>query len=219
MIRASHRWQSCAVRLMAHRGVRQFLDLGCGYLTTGTADDELMPVHEAAWGAGITAAHVLYADQDGEAADAAWLMTGQAPGTGAVCADMRDVGAVLGSDAGRRLIDPCKPCGIIFRLELALPAPGGGAGDGGRVGGGGRTGIPHRGHGRAVRGPGTVGTGQGGAPGAVVELQRGGDCGAVQPGWSCCRRGSGLSSGARRAGFRGGRSWPGGSGCGADRLQ
>ena len=105
MIRASHRWQSCAVRLMAHRGVRQFLDLGCGYLTPGTCDDELMPVHEAAWGAGITTAHVVYADSDGEAADAAWLMTGMAPRTGAVCADMRDVGAVLGSDAGRRLID------------------------------------------------------------------------------------------------------------------
>ena len=58
MIRAGHRWQSCAVRLMAHRGVRQFLDLGCGYLTPGTCDDELMPVHEAAWGAGITTAHV-----------------------------------------------------------------------------------------------------------------------------------------------------------------
>ena len=82
MIRASHRWQSCAVRRMAQGGVRQYLDLGCGYLVTGTADDELMPVHEAAWGAGITTAHVLYADQDGEVADAAWLMTGRrrAPG-------------------------------------------------------------------------------------------------------------------------------------------
>ena len=117
MIRASHRWQSCAVRLMAHRGVRQFIDLGCGYLVAGTADDELMPVHEAAWGAGITAAKTLYCDSDGEVSDSVWLMTGQAPGTGAVCADMRDVGAVLGSDAGRRLIDPGRPCGITFGLS------------------------------------------------------------------------------------------------------
>ena len=82
-----------------------------------------MPVHEAAWGAGITTAQVVYADQDGEVADAAWLMTGMAPGTGAVCADLRDVGAVLGSDAGQRLIDPGRPVGVVFGLSLHYMSP------------------------------------------------------------------------------------------------
>ncbi|WP_051301628.1 SAM-dependent methyltransferase [Actinomadura rifamycini] len=98
-----------AVRTLAARGVRQFLDLGCGLPT----DDNL---HQMA-ARYVHGPRVVYVDADPLVIAHARARLA-ADGVAALRADLRDPAAILASAEVRRLIDPTEPVALVFASVL-----------------------------------------------------------------------------------------------------
>ncbi|MEV0680782.1 SAM-dependent methyltransferase [Actinosynnema sp. NPDC050436] len=99
-----------AVRFMAARGIRQFLDIGSGIPTVSN-------VHEVAQ-AVDPACRVVYVDRDPIAVAHSELMLTGNDRAAIVRADMRDVEGVLGSPQVAELLDLTEPVGLLMMLML-----------------------------------------------------------------------------------------------------
>ena len=99
-----------AVRHVAAKGVRQFLDLGSGIPTVGN-------VHEIAQAADRDA-RVVYVDMDPVAVAHSHAILADNDNATAVHADLRDVAEVLDSAQTRRLIDFSRPVGLLMVAVL-----------------------------------------------------------------------------------------------------
>ncbi|TDE33582.1 SAM-dependent methyltransferase [Actinomadura sp. 6K520] len=116
--RADRGFLGRAVRLLAGRGVRQFVDLGCGL----PKDDNL---HQMA-ARHIGGSRVVYVDDDPLVIAHARALLLDGGNIAALRADVRDAAAILGSPEVRRLIDPSEPVAFVFSSVLHhLPAAGG----------------------------------------------------------------------------------------------
>jgi S-adenosyl methyltransferase len=95
-----------AVRWMAQRGIRQFIDLGAGLPTQ-------RPTHEVAREI-LPDARVLYTDNDPGVIAHGHEMLAEVPGTAVVEADFRQPGKLLSHPETRRLIDFAEPVGLLI---------------------------------------------------------------------------------------------------------
>ncbi|GIF14892.1 SAM-dependent methyltransferase [Actinoplanes teichomyceticus] len=94
-----------AVRYLAARGVRQFLDIGSGIPTAGN-------VHEIALEA-APGARVVYVDIDPVAVEHSRAILAGVERTGVICADVRDTGRVLG-EAEKLGLDLTEPVAVLL---------------------------------------------------------------------------------------------------------
>jgi O-methyltransferase involved in polyketide biosynthesis len=101
-----------AVRYLADRGIRQFVDIGCGLPTQGN-------VHEIAQ-AIAPDARVAYVDNDPEVVVHARALLETNPFTRAVQADLRDPDALLALPEIRELIDFNRPVAVLLIAVLHL---------------------------------------------------------------------------------------------------
>lgn len=108
--RASRAFLANAVRTLAGRGVRQFLDLGCGLPRERNLHQMAAP-HAGG-------ARVVYVDDDPLVIAHARALLIDAGNIAALRADVRDPAAVLGSPEVRRLIDPSEPVALVFSSVL-----------------------------------------------------------------------------------------------------
>ena len=95
-----------AVRYLVAQGVRQFLDIGSGIPTAGN-------VHEIALDAAPDAA-VVYVDIDPVAVEHSRAILAGVDRAGVICADVRDVGRVLGEARKLGLLDFAKPVAVLL---------------------------------------------------------------------------------------------------------
>ena len=99
-----------AARWIAARGIRQFIDIGCGLPTAGNTHQVLLEV--------VPDARVVYADIDPMvAAHASGLLT-DASSTRLITADLRDPCALLGDPGLRAMIDFAEPVGLLMTAVL-----------------------------------------------------------------------------------------------------
>lgn len=116
--RAARAFLAGSVRLLAERGVRQFVDLGCGL---PRADN----LHQMA-ARHIAGTRVVYVDRDPLVIAHARALLIDGGNIAALRADVRDPDAVLGSPEVRRLIDPAEPVALVLSSVLHfLPGAGG----------------------------------------------------------------------------------------------
>ncbi|WP_187438322.1 SAM-dependent methyltransferase [Actinomadura decatromicini] len=108
--RAAREFLARAVRVLAARGVRQYLDLGCG-LPTSESLHRIAARHAA----GV---RVVYVDDDPLVIAHARALLIDGGNVAALRADVRDPGAILGSPEVRRLIDPAEPVALVFSSVL-----------------------------------------------------------------------------------------------------
>ncbi|MFC4048147.1 SAM-dependent methyltransferase [Actinomadura syzygii] len=109
-VRAAREFLARAVRVLAARGVRQYLDLGCG-LPTSEALHRIAARH-------ATGARVVYVDDDPLVIAHARALLIDGGNVAALRADVRDPGSILGSPEVRRLIDPAEPVALVFSSVL-----------------------------------------------------------------------------------------------------
>ncbi|WP_396449113.1 SAM-dependent methyltransferase [Actinomadura sp.] len=107
---AARAFLSGAVRLLAERGVRQFVDLGCGL----PRSDNL---HQMA-ARRIGGTRVVYVDHDPLVIAHARALLIDGGNVAALRADIRDPASVLGSPEVRRLIDPAEPVALVLSSVL-----------------------------------------------------------------------------------------------------
>ena len=100
----------------ARRGVRQFLDLGCGLPATPA-------LHDAAR-EGEPSATVVYVDRDPAVISHAETMCWAGGRLGAVLADVRDVASVLAAAGKPGLLDFAEPAAIVLGGTLSTMAAG-----------------------------------------------------------------------------------------------
>jgi SAM-dependent methyltransferase len=113
---ANRQFLGRAVRYALGRGIRQFLDLGCGIPTVGN-------VHEIA-DAADPAARVLYVDSDRVVVAHARALLVDTDTAAAIEADLRDVADILGHEQTRRLIDFDQPVAVLLVSVLHfVPGP------------------------------------------------------------------------------------------------
>ncbi|WP_165495495.1 SAM-dependent methyltransferase [Actinomadura roseirufa] len=103
--RASRAFLGRAVRALTARGVRQFVDLGCGLPAA-------VNLHQIA--ARHAAARVVYVDDDPLVIAHARALLIRDGDIAALKADIRDPERVLASPEMRRLIDPREPVALVF---------------------------------------------------------------------------------------------------------
>ncbi|NDU73681.1 SAM-dependent methyltransferase [Actinomadura sp. DSM 109109] len=115
--RAARRFLACSVAMLAGRGVRQFVDLGCGL---PRADN----LHQMAAGRG-GGPRVVYVDHDPLVIAHARALLIDGGNVAALRADIRDPAAVMGSPEVRRLIDPAEPVALVCSSVLHF-VPGAG---------------------------------------------------------------------------------------------
>ncbi|MEU8802011.1 SAM-dependent methyltransferase [Spirillospora sp. NPDC048819] len=108
--RASRDFLARAVRLLAGRGVRQYLDLGCGL---PRADN----LHQMA-ARHIGGTRVVYVDDDPLVIAHARALLIDGGNIAALNADIRDPASILDSPEVRRLIDPAEPVALVFSSVL-----------------------------------------------------------------------------------------------------
>ncbi|GAA0228653.1 SAM-dependent methyltransferase [Actinomadura nitritigenes] len=105
-----------AVRACAERGVRQFLDLGCG-LPAGDNLHQMAARHTAG-------PRVVYVDADPLVIAHARALLVEGGNIAALQADLRDPASILAAPQVRRLIDPAEPVALVFSSVLhLLPDP------------------------------------------------------------------------------------------------
>jgi SAM-dependent methyltransferase len=108
--RAARAFLADSVALLAGRGVRQFVDLGCGL---PKADN----VHQmAARRTGGT--RVVYVDHDPLVIAHARALLIEGGNIAALLADIRDPDAIMDSPEVRRLIDPAEPVALVLSSVL-----------------------------------------------------------------------------------------------------
>ncbi len=98
------------VRLLAGRGIRQFVDLGCGL---PTADN----LHQMA-ARHASGTRVIYVDNDPLVMAHARALLIDDGNIAALRGDLRDPTAIIESPEWRRLIDPREPVGLVFSSVL-----------------------------------------------------------------------------------------------------
>lgn len=101
-----------SVRHMAARGIRQFLDLGCG-LPSPHGN-----IHQVAQQR-ATGARVVYVDNDAIVAAHGNAILVENEYTAAIATDLRDASAVFSTEAVRHLIDPSEPIGLLLAGTVA----------------------------------------------------------------------------------------------------
>ncbi|WP_367135401.1 SAM-dependent methyltransferase [Saccharothrix sp. HUAS TT1] len=106
MVQHSRAFLRRAVRLCVERGIRQFLDLGSGIPTAGN-------VHEVAQRADPTC-RVVYVDNEPATVAHSRTMLRDNAGAAIAEADVRDVGAVLGTPEVRGLLDLAEPVALLM---------------------------------------------------------------------------------------------------------
>jgi hypothetical protein len=95
-----------AVRWMAERGIRQFIDLGAGLPTQRCTHEVAREV--------VPGAAVVYTDSDpGVIVHGREILAG-VPGTAVIGADFRQPGELLGQPDAKRLIDFAAPTGLLI---------------------------------------------------------------------------------------------------------
>ena len=99
-----------AVRWMAGRGIRQFIDLGAGLPTQRCT-------HEVARSV-VPGARVLYTDNDPSVIAHGEQILAEVPGTAVIEADFRRPDDLLGHPMTRRLIDFTEPVGLLLSAVL-----------------------------------------------------------------------------------------------------
>jgi SAM-dependent methyltransferase len=99
-----------AVRFLADRGIRQFLDIGSGIPTVGN-------VHEIAQ-RGDPQAHVVYVDNDAVAVAHSRALLGDDPNVTIVHADLREPGRLLADPRVSGLLDLDAPVGLLMVAVL-----------------------------------------------------------------------------------------------------
>jgi len=107
---AARAFHAGSVRLLAERGLRQFLDLGCGL----PRSDNL---HQIA-ARHIGGTRVVYVDHDPLVIAHVRALLIDGGNIAALRADIRDPAAVLGSPEVRRLIDPSEPVALVLSSVL-----------------------------------------------------------------------------------------------------
>lgn len=114
--RAGRAFLARAVAALTARGIRQFVDLGCGLPTSAG-------LHQLA-ARGAPGARCVYVDHDPLViAHTRALLIGGGE-LAALRADLRDPAAILASAEMRRLIDPVEPVALVFGSVLdLLPDP------------------------------------------------------------------------------------------------
>jgi SAM-dependent methyltransferase len=111
IVRENRAFLERAVTYCAERGVRQFLDLGCGLPTTDNVHDIARRV--------APACRVVYVDNDPMVvAHAQALMVGGTTGIAAIRQDVRQPTAILCHDDVRRLIDFSRPVAMLMAAIL-----------------------------------------------------------------------------------------------------
>lgn len=95
-----------AVRWMAERGIRQFIDLGAGLPTQRST-------HEVARET-LPDARVVYTDNDPGVIAHGHKILAEVPGTAVIEADFRHAGQLLGHPETMRLIDFAEPAGLLI---------------------------------------------------------------------------------------------------------
>ncbi|WP_254715778.1 SAM-dependent methyltransferase [Actinomadura sp. NAK00032] len=108
--RSARAFLAGSVRLLAERGLRQFLDLGCGL---PRADN----VHQMA-ARHICGTRVVYVDRDPLVIAHARALLIDGGNVAALRADIGDPAAVLASPEVRRLIDPAEPVALVLSSVL-----------------------------------------------------------------------------------------------------
>jgi DNA-binding SARP family transcriptional activator/O-methyltransferase involved in polyketide biosynthesis len=104
-----------AVRLLAERGIRQFIDIGAGLPTYGS-------VHEVAREVD-SEARVVYVDQDPMVAAHGRALIDDSRNTTYIVGDLLQPTEILSSPQARRLIDPAEPTAVLmFYVLHFIPA-------------------------------------------------------------------------------------------------
>lgn len=118
--RANKSFLTRAVRFMAQQGVRQFIDVGCGFPNAET-------VHDIAWQASPWA-KILYADYDplvfARMKHCIDDVDPEHKRLEVLKADVRDVDTILGSEQSRMLLDFTEPIGLLIVATLHFLLPG-----------------------------------------------------------------------------------------------
>jgi hypothetical protein len=105
--RANRRFLGRAVRFVAERGIRQFIDLGAGLPSQGNVHEVARLVRPDA--------HVVYVDYDPVVLlHARVLLAIEDLSTTVVQADIREPGSILGDPEVSRLIDFSEPVAVLF---------------------------------------------------------------------------------------------------------
>jgi hypothetical protein len=105
--KANRRFLGRAVRFVAERGIRQFIDLGAGLPSQGNVHEVARQVRPDA--------HVVYVDDDPVVfVHAEALLAGAASTTTVVRADIRDPGSILEHPRVGTLIDFSEPVAVLF---------------------------------------------------------------------------------------------------------
>jgi hypothetical protein len=102
-----------AVRYLAGRGVRQFIDLGSGIPTAGTVH-EILAEAAPAGSAGGTGGKVVYVDLDPVAVAHSRAILDGVPDAAVVAGDLRKPAEVLANPALRRVVDFREPVAIML---------------------------------------------------------------------------------------------------------
>jgi hypothetical protein len=94
------------VRLLAHEGITQFVDLGSGLPTVG-------PVHETAQAIN-PGCHTVYVDNDPVAVTHSQSILAQNPGTCVIEEDIRNIQEIFDDPCLRKLVDIRQPVGVLL---------------------------------------------------------------------------------------------------------
>ena len=108
--RANRAYLRRAVRAVAEAGIDQFLDLGSGLPSEGNVHETAREVNPAA--------RTVYVDIDPVTVEFGRAMLIGTQGVEILAADLRDPGAVLGSDEVARCLDLSRPVGLLMVAML-----------------------------------------------------------------------------------------------------
>jgi hypothetical protein len=108
--RANRRFLGRAVRFVAERGIRQFLDLGTGLPSQGHVHEVVATIDPGA--------HVVYVDYDPVVVNHARALLVNSDSVTVVEADIRDPEAILADPGVTGLIDLSRPVAVLFVAVL-----------------------------------------------------------------------------------------------------
>ena len=109
--KANRQFLRTAVRFAAEQGIRQFIDLGAGLPSQGSAHEAARLVEPDA--------RVVYVDSDPVVlAHARALLAGNDSGLAIIAEDIRDTGRILDHPDTKRLIDFSEPVAVLFVAVL-----------------------------------------------------------------------------------------------------
>lgn len=105
-VSANRGFHQRAAKWLAEQGVRQFIDLGSGLPTAGNTHDVVLKIDPSA--------RIVYVDIDPMVLSYSEIELAGEDSVEAIVADVKDVDAVLGSEAAQRLINFDEPVAILL---------------------------------------------------------------------------------------------------------